>query len=70
MTIKKYNAMKKQTQAPPATVLGKQLFSGEITENRFDSQALFAGHREVLIEHAGHVYRLRITRQDKLILTK
>jgi hemin uptake protein HemP len=34
------------------------------------SQALFAGQREVLILHHGEAYRLRITRQDKLILTK
>jgi len=37
---------------------------------RYQSQALFCGQQEILIEHAGHSYRLRITRQDKLILTK
>jgi hemin uptake protein HemP len=31
---------------------------------------LFAGRREVSIEFRGDVYRLRITRNDKLILTK
>lgn len=31
---------------------------------------LFRGHREILIEHAGAHYRLRITRANKLILTK
>lgn len=36
----------------------------------FDSQALLRGHREILIEHAGETYRLRHTRNDKLILTK
>ena len=35
-----------------------------------DSRALLAGQREVLIEHAGEVYRLRHTRNDRLILTK
>ncbi len=34
------------------------------------SRSLFQGMREILIEHAGEVYRLRITRNDKLILTK
>ncbi len=34
------------------------------------SQALFGGQRELLIMHNGEAYRLRITRQDKLILTK
>jgi len=37
---------------------------------RYQSQTLFNGQQEILIEHAGHDYRLRITRQDKLILTK
>jgi hemin uptake protein HemP len=31
---------------------------------------LFAGQREVCIEHAGVRYRLRITRRNKLILQK
>lgn len=35
-----------------------------------DSQRLFEGHRELIIQHQGEVYRLRITRHDKLILTK
>jgi hemin uptake protein HemP len=47
-------------QAPP----------GETTKSRYDTRELFRGQREILIEHAGHAYHLRITRQDKLILTK
>ena len=35
-----------------------------------DSGALLRGAREVLIRHGGEVYRLRHTRNDKLILTK
>ena len=34
------------------------------------SDELMAGRSEVLIDHNGVQYRLRITRQDKLILTK
>jgi hemin uptake protein HemP len=34
------------------------------------SEELLAGAAEILIEHSGMVYRLRVTRQDKLILTK
>ena len=34
------------------------------------SRDLFSGESEVLIMHNGEQYRLRITRQDKLILTK
>lgn len=37
---------------------------------RIDSRRLMAGSREVVIEHAGQAYRLRLTRNDKLILTK
>lgn len=35
-----------------------------------DSHALLRGEREVFISHAGQTYRLRHTRNDKLILTK
>ena len=34
------------------------------------SSTLFAGMKQVLISHAGEVYRLRITRNGKLILNK
>jgi hemin uptake protein HemP len=34
------------------------------------AQALFAGSREVVLEHAGVRYRLRITRRNRLILQK
>ena len=36
----------------------------------FDSRELMRGSREVLIRHAGQTYRLRHTRNDKLILVK
>lgn len=35
-----------------------------------DSVGLLHGQREVLIRHGDEVYRLRHTRNDKLILTK
>lgn len=38
---------------------------GEVT-----SASLLHGQREVLIRHGNEVYRLRHTRNDKLILTK
>ena len=37
---------------------------------KIEGAELFAGQREVLIVHHGEEYRLRITRQEKLILTK
>ena len=41
-----------------------------LSNNRVESRDLFAGTREVTIAHAGAVYRLRLTAQNKLILTK
>ncbi|WNL45388.1 hemin uptake protein HemP [Dyella sp. BiH032] len=37
---------------------------------RISSQALLAGERELVITHEGSEYHLRLTRNDKLILTK
>lgn len=37
---------------------------------RMPSISLFQGCQEVIIRHDGQDYRLRITRQNKLILTK
>jgi hemin uptake protein HemP len=36
----------------------------------YDSVDLLKGGREILIRHHGEVYRLRLTRNDKLILNK
>ena len=40
------------------------------TSNRVTSCELFAGEDELEIEHYGKIYRLRHTRQGKLLLTK
>jgi hemin uptake protein HemP len=37
---------------------------------RLKSCDLFVGTREIIIEHANDEYRLRLTSQGKLILTK
>ena len=41
-----------------------------LTGRQLPSAALFQGRREIIIVHHGQEYRLRITRADKLILTK
>jgi hemin uptake protein HemP len=41
-----------------------------IARNRIDSRDLFAGTREITIAHGDGLYRLRLTAQNKLILTK
>ena len=38
--------------------------------NRFDSRDIFHSTREIIIAHGEETYRLRLTAQNKLILTK
>lgn len=38
--------------------------------NRIESRELFAVEREIIIAHGEDTYRLRLTSQNKLILTK
>jgi hemin uptake protein HemP len=49
----------------PVTASASQASTGVVESSR-----LFQGGQEVVIRHAGTDYRLRITRQNKLILTK
>ncbi|MEW5756274.1 MAG: hemin uptake protein HemP [Pseudomonadota bacterium] len=37
---------------------------------QYESNLLFGAGKEIVIRHAGELYRLRVTRQNKLILTK
>lgn len=41
-----------------------------MTGNRIDSRELFQSEREIMIAHGDEMYRLRLTSQNKLILTK
>ena len=41
-----------------------------ITGNRIESRDVFSGDREIIIAHGDDTYRLRLTSQNKLILTK
>lgn len=41
-----------------------------VSGNRIDSRELFAVEREIIIAHGEENYRLRLTSQNKLILTK
>ena len=41
-----------------------------VIEDRLDSRELFGETREIIIAHGSDVYRLRLTAQNKLILTK
>jgi len=53
---------------PPSQSDGPRSVS--LRENRVDSVELFQGAREITIAHGGDTYRLRLTAQNKLILTK
>ena len=44
--------------------------SADTSPRHWSSQELLAGQVEAIIVHAGEVYRLRCTRNNKLILTK
>jgi hemin uptake protein HemP len=55
------------TEPEPAAVQAGWLRPSRL---RLSSRELFRGEREIVILHGGHEYRLRITRADKLILTK
>jgi hemin uptake protein HemP len=59
--------MKSSMQKPDAE---QAAIERAATRKRIDSRELFGASREVLIEHVGEEYRLRITQQGKLILTK
>lgn len=51
----------------------QEVAGSEAVESRsrfIESSQLFEGHTEIGIRHAGETYRLRITRQGKLILNK
>lgn len=41
-----------------------------VADNSVDTRDIFVGTREVIIAHGGERYRLRLTAQNKLILTK
>lgn len=41
-----------------------------VTDNRIESKDLFVGTRDIIIIHGPDAYHLRLTAQNKLILTK
>ncbi|MEL6868864.1 MAG: hemin uptake protein HemP [Pseudomonadota bacterium] len=55
--------MERKQSKPPAS-------SSQRTPRSVPSETLFQGQREVAIVYGNETYLLRITRNDKLILTK
>lgn len=56
--------------ASPASTAGLSAARASAAPRRLSSETLLADRREVEIEHAGQIYRLRVTSLGKLILTK
>ena len=57
---------------PPLRIVGEAAAeAGAVSApERLDSRSLFQGRREIVIQHDGADYRLRLTSNGKLILTK
>jgi hemin uptake protein HemP len=52
------------------TVLHLSSHRSKAVNARLHTEQLFQNGRELVIEHRGEEYRLRLTRNDKLILNK
>jgi hemin uptake protein HemP len=65
--ISRENDNNQQSSATSPPALPRQIV---ISENHIDSRELFTGTREIIIAHGEDTYRLRLTAQNKLILTK
>ncbi|MBS0534010.1 MAG: hemin uptake protein HemP [Proteobacteria bacterium] len=50
--------------------LGGEARQLSLADKRLDSRELFRDTREIIITHGDETYRLRLTAQNKLILTK
>ena len=59
--------MTRPAASPHAAPPGKQ--GGDNQPLRTSSEALLGSRRELVIEHKGREYRLRVTQNGKLILT-
>lgn len=63
-------SIEKAALHPPALSDGGHLSTGVAVQHVFDSAGLLNGAREIVIQHGDVRYRLRHTRNGKLILTK
>jgi hemin uptake protein HemP len=61
MIAEQHNAMTEQAKRPEQQVAPVRIV---------ESADVFRGQSEVVIRHEGAIYRLKITRQGKLILNK
>lgn len=57
------------TDTDTAAVIPRSTMQGQ-AQRIVESRDLFCGENEILIAHDGSIYRMKITRQGKLILNK
>ena len=55
---------------PLPSYLRQDLLKPDQSLSLIHSTQLFQGHKEITIIHDGQLYRMRMTRHNKLILTK
>lgn len=63
----------KERMSFDAAIVADHIASNDVQmtrSKRLSTEQLFANVKEVMIEHLNEVYILRITKQNKLILTK
>lgn len=70
MQLPQAHAVDRRLQLKPRAERALSTFVSASHSAQIDSDDLLRGTRELLIRHGGEVYRLRHTRNDKLILTK
>ncbi len=61
--------MPTNTETNTAATIPRSTMQGQ-TQRVVESRDLFCGANEILIAHDGSIYRMKITRQGKLILNK
>lgn len=69
MRIVIIHSVHNDSRKPPATTGARSPGQHPQAPARTTSRALFGAARELIIEHDGREYRLRLTQQGKLILT-
>gem|GEM_PF-835043 len=67
--VKKTQSVNQSSPEEAPDVPGNQADTS-IQTRLIHSEELLSGHTEILIRHGSEVYRLRVTRSGKLILTK
>lgn len=66
------DSMRPPSPAPGPSATRLPVGSGQQppSQKGIPAELLFKGSQEILINHHGEIYRLRVTRNSKLILTK